>query len=133
VKVTAIPQKGQPWITTTNADGVYEWYGLPPGDYTIEIEVPKGMRIYFPMITGIRREAKGAAIRLGPESGTSVSYVLMANTKVNGRVLDPDGEPMNGVCVDIQPVSGNGSSGEFVGQDSRNRCNLRQVASKERC
>ena len=27
----------------------------------------------------------------------------------------------------------NGSSGEFVGQDSRNRCNLRQVASKERC
>jgi hypothetical protein len=26
-----------------------------------------------------------------------------------------------------------GSSGEFVGQDSRNRCNLRQVESKERC
>ena len=26
-----------------------------------------------------------------------------------------------------------GSSGESVGQDSRNRCNLRQVELKERC
>lgn len=90
VKVTVTPHEGPPTTTTTNADGVYELYGLPAGDYEVGIEVPKGMHVYFSMMTGrrffpsglrSRREAKRDGIHLDPESGVSVDYLLMSNTK----------------------------------------------------
>jgi hypothetical protein len=105
VRVTATPHDGLPKIMTTNADGVYEWYGLPVGEYKVEVEVPGGMRIRFPMATGGKRGARDGFVYIGAESGVSVDYILMSDTKITGRVLDPAGKPMNGVRVDIRPVS----------------------------
>jgi hypothetical protein len=34
----------EPVSTTTDADGNYEFAGLPPGDYTVEFELPEGMQ-----------------------------------------------------------------------------------------
>ncbi len=111
VKVTATPRDGPSKITTTNADGVYEWYGLPAGEYKVGIEVPKGMRIRFPMMTGVKRSTRDGFVHLDTESGVSVDYLLMSDTKITGRVLDPNGKPMDGVCVDIRPVSSNNDAG----------------------
>ena len=104
VKVTVTPREGPPLTTTANADGVYEWYSLPAGDYQVGIEVPKGLRIKFQMVTGRRRAGDGT-VHLERDSAISVDYVLVADTKITGSVLDPDGRPMDGVCVDILPVS----------------------------
>jgi protocatechuate 3,4-dioxygenase beta subunit len=106
VTVTISSEKGAPIRTATNGDGVYEVYGLPPGTYKVDIEVPKGLRIYFPLITGKRLPGdKKASATLGPDSGVSVGFVLMADTRISGRVLDPRGKPMKGVCIRLEAAS----------------------------
>ena len=107
VKVTAGKEGSAPLNTFTNADGVYEFYDLPPGTYKVTIDTPKGLRLDFPMVTGRRKPGlRDTTIEIGADSGVSVGFVLMADTRITGKVFDPDGKPMEGVCLDAMPISG---------------------------
>jgi len=106
VKVTAAKEGDVPLDAFSNADGVYELYGLPPGKYKVTIEVPKGLRIDFPVKTGPRNlDFADTTVEIKSDSGVSIGFVLMADTKITGRVIDPEGKPMEGVCVDAMPIS----------------------------
>jgi hypothetical protein len=107
VKVAAAKEGGAPLDAFTNADGVYELYDLPPGKYKVTIEVPKGLRIDFPVRTGLRNlDFSDTTVEIKSDSGVSIGFVLMADTKITGRVIDPEGKPMEGVCLDALPSSG---------------------------
>jgi hypothetical protein len=97
---------------TTNADGVYEVYGLPPGKYSVRMEPPKGWKVHFPVTEGsVPVRDDPAAVVLGPEKAASVGFVLKADTRVSGRVLDSKGAPLTGVCIDLEPLAGRGENG----------------------
>ena len=96
----------------TNAAGVYEVFGLRPGRYSVRIEVPQGLKVWFPSITGSPRvQGDDAAVELVSNGGVSVDFVLQPDTKLSGRMLDAKGVPMSGVCVDLEPVQGRGENG----------------------
>jgi hypothetical protein len=99
--------------TISNADGVYELYDLPPSKYSVAIEVPETMKIQFPIIfgAGVSRDrirdlsSKSPQIDLGSASGVGVDFVLFFNNQMSGRVLGPEGKPMQDVCLDLEPAS----------------------------
>ncbi len=96
----------------TNADGAYELYDLPPGRYSARITVPAGLRIKFPVSTGsVQVPGDDAAVELEANGGVSVGFVLEADTRLTGRVLDEKGKPIAGVCVDLDPLEGRGENG----------------------
>jgi hypothetical protein len=101
----------------TNVAGVYELYGLRPARYSVSIEVPSGLRIKFPVVTGsapVQGNAAavdGAAVSLDQNGGASVAFVLQADTRLSGRMLDAKGMPMAGVCIDLEPLEGRGENG----------------------
>jgi hypothetical protein len=97
----------------TDDNGVYEVYGLPPGNYRIVVDLPKGLRVYFPMIGGGegRRNrlddlrATEPVVGIGAGTAADVDFALIVDNQMSGRVLDPAGNPMKDVCVQLEPAS----------------------------
>lgn len=99
----------------TNADGVYEVYGLPPGTYTVNIDMPAGLKLQFPMITGrgLGLLPKGTSVSLGSQTAVSVDFVLCENNKISGVLLTPQGKPVYNACLYLE------SAGQQGGQSGR--------------
>jgi hypothetical protein len=97
----------------TNEAGFYQVYGLPPGKYTVDIEAPAGLKVRLPVVSGSasRRAFNDASAELGSDGGVGIDFVLQADTRVSGRVLDARGEPVIGTCIDLEPVAGRGENG----------------------
>lgn len=96
----------------TNAAGVYEVFGLGPGRYSVGIEVPAGLKVRFPLTTGSPRvPGDEAAVELASNSGASVDFVLQADTRLSGRVLDANGAPKKSVCFDLESPEGRSENG----------------------
>jgi hypothetical protein len=97
--------------TKTDKNGVFEIYDLPPGKYFIEPETPAGWQIdryflrYSPSVIqdeSGRWEMKSprqVAVMLEPKKHASVYIAFTVENSVRGRVLDPKGNAMSGVCV----------------------------------
>jgi hypothetical protein len=112
VRVKVMGPRGLARELVTNAAGVYEVFGLRPGRYSVNFEVPKGLKIKFPMVTGSPGiTGDDAAVELAPNGGATVDFVLQADTRLSGRMLDAQGAPMTGVCVDLEPLEGRGENG----------------------
>ncbi|HAX42834.1 MAG TPA: carboxypeptidase-like regulatory domain-containing protein [Bryobacteraceae bacterium] len=100
--------------STTDPEGVYEFRQLAPGDYKFTIDPPEKTRLSYPVVSG--RVAAGddgesgneAGVRLEvtETSGSGIDYTLTPDTRIAGRVLGPDGGPMAGVCLRLEPVQG---------------------------
>jgi hypothetical protein len=109
VKITG--SNGFTQNTVTNGAGAYEVFGLRPGKYSVSIDVPKGFKIYFPVVSGSAPvEGDGAAVDLLKNGGSSVGFVLKADTHVTGQMFDAKGTPITGVCIDLEPVGGKGEN-----------------------
>ncbi|MBL8240365.1 MAG: hypothetical protein JNM66_23290, partial [Bryobacterales bacterium] len=93
--------------TVTNGQGVYELYDLPAGDYRVEIQTPKGYRVWLPSVTGRRPrydKSTEAVFALAAGQGVSASFYLQEDNAVEGRVVGPDRQPLRGVCVYAIPA-----------------------------
>ena len=112
LKVTITGTAGFVQTVMTNTAGVYEIVGLRPGRYSVSIEVPKGLEVKFPLVTGSPRvQGDDAAVELASNGGSSVGFVLQADTRLSGRMLDARGAALAGVCIDLEPVEGRGENG----------------------
>ncbi len=112
VHVSVFGQQGPARELITNVNGVYELYGLPPGNYSVSIEPPSGLRIKFPLTTGsVPVKGNDAAVELTRDGAASVDFVLQADTRVSGCMLDAKGSPRKDVCIDLEPVEGRGENG----------------------
>ena len=100
VKITG---EGKSYEVYTNKDGVYEVYGLPPGKYAIEPEIPVGLKVRFPMYYGAVDPSDGKNVRvvLNEKSCASMSFVLSSNNRIAGKVFGADGRVLPNVCLDL--------------------------------
>ena len=97
--------------TVTNEDGVYEIYDLPPGRYTVEPKTPKGWAIENPSAYGgggssSREDTKHFQLTLKKGRHAYFDFFFIVDTRLRGRVLNPLGSPMRGVCVNLIPTEG---------------------------
>jgi len=107
VKVRISGSSGPTREVVTNAAGVYEVYGLPPGRYSVAIEVPKGLKLWFSFAEGSpQSRGDDKSITIGRNEDAGVSFELQPDTQVSGRMLDAGGAPVANVCLDLRPVDG---------------------------
>ena len=105
----------------TNGDGVYEIYDLPAGRYFIEPEIPKGWKIgpfWLSHSPSLDRNAKEGSlpripIVLEANKHAGLDIMFEIDNVIRGRIYDPLGQPMNGVCLDLVPADG--SKGAYLG------------------
>jgi len=123
--------KDKTYEATTDANGVYELYDLPPGAYTIEPELPFGLKVRFPMRFGPAGEGPGVTVRLAEKTSAGADFILSSDNSVGGRVLGPGGVPMPDVCVELLAASSKGEGGTpgrvFDCTDAEGRYRLEEV------
>lgn len=89
----------------TDKNGIYEIYGLPPGNYAIEPEVPLSLRIRFPIVYGevLYTKDQEEKLVLGEKGCAGMDFIYSADTSVSGTLFGADGRPMPNVCLNIMP------------------------------
>ena len=95
----------------TDANGVFEIYDLPAGNYIIEPEIPNGWQLARYIST---TQLDLIPFTLEAKQHVSLNLPFEPSNAVEGRIVGPDGNPMKGVCVDLQKpdqVDGNVDSG----------------------
>lgn len=105
-KVRIIGEK-KTYEAVTNQDGVYEIYGLPPGQYTVKPEVQKGWEIASAWGGGgSGNSEEGERFQVTLKSGRHAyfDFFFKVDNRIRGRVLDTSGRPMKSVCVDLLPT-----------------------------
>lgn len=91
----------------TDRNGVYEIYDLPAGKYLIEPELPRGWKVdnfwlqHAASYAGNKEDKAPRSIPITLESrkhaGLDIHFEV--DNAIRGRVYDPGGKPMKGVCV----------------------------------
>jgi Carboxypeptidase regulatory-like domain len=91
----------------TDRNGIYEIYGLPPGEYLIKPEAPPGWTENFPIRAGNAddSEDESAKVELTEKSCAELnfSFHLDAETSIAGKVRGADGRPLPNVLLSLQP------------------------------
>lgn len=72
----------------TDAAGVYELDGLPPGDYTVRLSVPETQTVGF-----FRDDGSPARIHLDPGGLVERNFELFWDGRIEGKVHDASGAP----------------------------------------
>lgn len=87
----------------TDKNGVYEMFGLPPGQYVITPDTPLNLKLSIgigaPVID--LRDQTRRRVDLKEKSCTGVDFYFAENTAVTGRVFSVEGQPMRNVCVSL--------------------------------
>ena len=107
-KTIRIVGQNKTYETRTNADGVYEIYDLPPGDYLLEPEIPKHWRLHWsvglrnvPGSNRLHNSKKSVAFTLEPRKHVSIDVSFQPDNAVEGRIVDSSGNPVEGVDVHL--------------------------------
>lgn len=89
----------------TDKNGVYEIYGLPPGEYLVESEIPLGLKLRFPIYFGETSSTKKqeVAVVLKEKSCAGVNFIFSADTQISGKVFGADGRAMPDVRLSLMP------------------------------
>jgi len=118
----------------TDGNGVYEIYGLPPGRYSVQPEIPPGMKIRFPMYYGEidYSDRKTIKVPLREKSCSNVDFIFSADTFISGKVFGADGRALPNVCLSLM-TKGNTAmrSGLFDCTDEQGRYEVREVPPGE--
>ena len=110
--------KNKTYVATTDKNGVYELYDVPPGRYVLEPELKFGWKVdefrltrpptRSEMMRG-RRPGNRVAFSLRPKSHFGIDFRLALNNHVSGTVYDSNSKPMDRVCVTLVPANEEGS------------------------
>jgi hypothetical protein len=109
--------RNKTYIATTDENGVYELYGLPPGRYSIEPVFQRGWivdgwgltrqptRAELMNSDSDRPAANKVWFTLRPKKHFGVYIRLRLNNKIAGRVTTHAGQPLSRVCVSLVIVN----------------------------
>src|SRR3569832_596538 len=103
-------EKPVAYVTRTDSEGAYRLADVEPGQYHLEAHRPGYVREGY----GGRMAGWGATvpITVAPDRALGVlDLVLKPQATIAGRVLDPDGDPLEGVRVTLlQEMTWNGQT-----------------------
>jgi hypothetical protein len=108
---TGKPQ--MPKLTSTDASGTFTITDLPAGQYRLIIQHQNYPQARFGGIT------KNIEIKAG-ESAGPVAVDLIPGGAVSGRILDEDGEPIQGCFAQVHPVKNPDQGVQMSGNPSTN-------------
>lgn len=110
--------KNKTYLATTDKNGVYELYDVPPGRYVLEPELKFGWKVdefrltrpptRSEMMHG-RRSSNRVAFSLRRKSHFGIDIRLKLSNRVSGTVYDSNSKPMDRVCVTLVSVNDEGS------------------------
>lgn len=113
-KVRVIGEK-KTYELTTDANGAYEIYDLPAGEYTVEAEVPDSYLLHYsrvskspPVMRGdkplpsLRENRQRVIVESGKHAFTDYFYTF--RNAIRGRVLDTAGRGMPNVYLQLVPA-----------------------------
>jgi hypothetical protein len=103
-----IAGKNKIYDLKTDANGCYEIFDLPVDEYVITPEIPKGLKILFPMFHGLhasyKKKKNSFSINLKENKSIEVDFLFNANNKISGELVNAKGKPMANFCLDLLPV-----------------------------
>jgi hypothetical protein len=107
VRLTAIETSGPPRVTTTDETGGYEFTSLPAGRYTVAASKTGYVGLEFGQSRAL--EAGQSIVLRARETRERVDFALPRHSAISGRIVDENGEPVEGVSVsvkELQPAGG---------------------------
>ena len=113
--------------TQTDANGVFEIYDLPPGEYSIEPEFPKGWRFarrlvqFQSNVSDDRISTHSVKVKLEAKQHTRIDLLFEPDTAIEGRVVGPQGNPMFDVCLYLMAVETHDRQVQTVYSDAQGR------------
>lgn len=124
--------KNKVYESTTDKNGVYEFYELPPGKYVLEPELPQGLKI--------DRETRGTTtisdknqistrqirFTLKPRQHAAIDLEFVIGNVVSGSVVDSEGKPLPQVQVSLKPTV-EGDSFDFDYTDEQGRFTIESI------
>jgi hypothetical protein len=117
--------KNKTFQTSTNEQGVYEIYGLPPGNYLITPEMPYGWIIdrdeTFPTASERRIRSKSyKAFTLKRKEHALIDFGFKIDNVVEGHVYDQNGRPLvRASIVLISDTDDVAEWSDFIDEDGR--------------
>ena len=136
------PQGQKIWIvggnkvyeTTTDKNGVYEFYDLPPGRYMLEPELPLGWKISretrgTTTVSDSERQIQGKHIffTLKRRQHAAIDIAFVLDNVISGSVVDAHGTPLSQVQVSLKPTDANNKSVNFEYSDEQGRFVIESV------
>lgn len=105
---------GKIYSLKTDQNGVYEIYGLPPGEYRI---TPGALNGWIgELYNGSRTASTIVAIYIKAKAGTVQDIYYYPDSSIKGRLVDPSGKAVAHVQVRLVPAPGE-SLPSFKGND----------------
>jgi len=92
------------WKTVTDNRGRYEVSGLPPGAYEIQPLLPPGLSARGRAPLTLKAEDR-IHLKVEDRGCAEADFVLRADRRIQGRLLDAQGQPVADRIVDLLPES----------------------------
>lgn len=110
--------------TSTNENGVYEIYGVPPGEYLIAPEMPYGWIIdrdeSFPTVSERPTHSKSyKAFTLRSKRHAVIDFAFKIDNAIEGRVYDQNGRPLADANIALIPEDDVSESSQFTDKKGR--------------
>jgi hypothetical protein len=118
--------KGKTYRAAIDEHGVYEIYGLPPGNYLIGPELPYGWIIdrdeSLPTVSERLSHSKShKAFTLKSKRHAVVDFAFKIDNVVAGYVVDQNGRPLSHASIVLKPQNEMLGSSEFMDKNGRFR------------
>lgn len=89
---------------STNAEGLYEIYDVPAGNYRVDTAPPQGWRIAGSDAVGAYLNREHDSITVPENVSASLNFDAHVDNHIFGHVYDPHRQPMKDVCVHLLPL-----------------------------
>ncbi|HQU90948.1 MAG TPA: carboxypeptidase-like regulatory domain-containing protein [Pyrinomonadaceae bacterium] len=96
---------GRKYEATTDENGDYEIYGIPPGSYSVTTENVPGYSFWND------QKSYPITLKAGETAEQQLEFVI--SNRIRGVFRDTSGRPLNNVCLRLRPASGKEASGFF--------------------
>src|SRR6185503_7754228 len=101
---------GDPTLVTTDTSGMFRFTRLPAAEYSVTAEKSTYTATTYPSVTATLRSRMRSLKLADGQSLSGLTLALFHSSAIAGRVIDPNGDPVDGAELRVLrlPKSGRG-------------------------